>query len=187
MEQVIIVAASLGAGLVLGWAVFSLIGASQRRARRAVTRARGADRPEWAPGIWICAHCRSSNTPTAARCTTCRRPREVLARPPVEVLSDLIPDHVVVAPRTAAALIHDPAAHTDPGAAHWSLRVGGQTVGVAADRGGALALLRAIEGTDTISLDVRGTGASAYRLADAIARFAAAGFPLDVPCPERGR
>jgi hypothetical protein len=187
VEQVVIVAASLGAGLALGWAVFSVIGASQRRARRAVTQARGADRPDWDPGIWMCAHCRSSNTPTATRCATCRRPREVLARPPDEVLPDLIPDHIVVPPQTAAALIHGPAAHTDPGAAHWSVRVAGQTVGVAARRDGALALLRAIEGTDTIALDVRGTGAADYRLADVIARFAAPGFPLDVPCPERGR
>jgi hypothetical protein len=187
VDQVVIVAASLGGGLLLGWALFALIGASQRRARRAVSRARGADRPDWAPGIWMCAHCRSSNTPTADRCTTCRRPREVLTRPPAEALADLIPDHVVVPPRSAVALIHHPAAHTDPGEAHWSIRVGGQTVGVAARRDGALALMRAIEGTDTIALDVRGTGPSTYQLADVIVRFAGPGFPLDVPCPERGR
>ena len=187
MEQVLIVAAALGSGLVVGWAVFTLIGASQRRARRAVTRARGADRPDWAPGIWMCAHCRSSNTPTSDRCTTCRRPREVLERQPAETLPDLIPERIVVPPRTAVALIHGSAAHSDPGEPHWAIRVGGQTVGVAARRDGTLALLRAIEGTDTISLDVRGSGASAYRLAEVVARFAAPAFPLDVPCPERGR
>lgn len=84
-------------------------------------------------------------------------------------------------------LLHDPAAHAEPSAAHWKVTVGRQMVGSAARRDGALALLRAIDGTDTITLDVRGTGAAEFRLTDLIARFEGRRFPLDVPCPERGR
>jgi hypothetical protein len=186
MEQALIVAVSLGTGLVIGAVLVALVGAASRRTRRAVTRARGADRPEWAPGIWMCAHCRSSNHAVARTCATCRRPREDLPRTPVEIRPDWIPERIEVPAGTIVALVHDPAAHADPGEAHWQVRVAGVIAGSASRREGALALLRRITGSDAVLLDVHGTGAVAYRLADVIARFEAPRFPLDVPCPERG-
>lgn len=181
-----IVAAALLGGMVIAWVLLSVLGGTSRRARREINRARGAERPDWAPGIWICAACRSSNHPTADRCATCRRPRQDLARDPEAPRPDWIPERIIVPTGMLAALLHDPAAHSDPGEAHWRVVIGGQTVGSAARRDGALGLLRAIEGADTILLDVRGTGAAAYRLVDVIARFEAPRFPLDLPCPERG-
>ena len=59
-------------------------------------------------------------------------------------------------------------------------------VGTARRRDGAAALLRSIDGSETVLLDVRGTGTAAYRVSDAVARFEGPRFPLDVPCPERG-
>jgi hypothetical protein len=104
----------------------------------------------------------------------------------VEPRPDWIPERIAVPVGDVVALVHDPAAHADPGEAHWRVTIGGRTVGSAARRDGALALLRALDGTGTVALDVRGTGAAAYRLADVIARFEGAHFPLDVPCPEAG-
>ena len=57
-------------------------------------------------------------------------------------------------------------------------------MGTAQTRDGALGLLRALDGTDVVALDVRGTGPSTYRLVEVIARFEAPRFPLDVDCPE---
>ena len=185
MEQALIVAVSLGTGLVIGAVLVALVGAASRRTRRAVTRARGADRPEWAPGIWMCAHCRSSNHPAASVCATCRRLREDLPRAAIEPRPDWIPDRIVVPPHSVVALAHEPAAHADPGAAHWQVRINGQVVGTAQRRTGAALLLERLEGSETIQLDVRGTGTAGYRLADAITRFRGPEFPLDAPCPER--
>lgn len=184
-EQMAVVAVSLLAGAVLAWLVVSVGGASLRAVRREVTRARGADRPEWAPGIWHCAACLTTNRPTATRCEKCHRPRQELVHEPVEPRPDWIPDRIVASPGLLVTLIHDPAAHTDPGLAHWRLTSGGRTVGTAQSRDGALALLRALDGTDAVALDVRGTGPATYRLAEVIARFEAPRFPLDVDCPER--
>jgi hypothetical protein len=185
VEYAIPVALSLGGGLLIGAMLFAILRAADRRTRRAVTRARGADRPDWAPGIWMCAHCRSSNHPSAVVCATCRQARQDLPRTPAEPRPDWIPDRIEVPAGTIVALVHDPGAHGDPGAAHWQVRVAGRLAGSAARREGATELLRRLHGTDTIQLDVRGTGPSTYRLADAIARFDAPRFPLDVPCPER--
>jgi hypothetical protein len=185
MEYALPVAVSLGVGLILGWALWTAVGASGRRARRSINRARGAERPDWAPGIWMCAHCRSSNHPVATTCATCRRPREDLPQTPVETRPDWIPERIEVPSGTIVALVHEPAAHADPGVAHWQVRVAGQLAGSAARRDGATELLRRIEGDEPIQLDLRGTGPSAYRLADVLARFEAPRFPLDVPCPER--
>ena len=80
-------------------------------------------------------------------------------------------------------LIHDPAAHSDPGAAHWRVTVGGRTVGSAARRDGALALLRAIDGTDTVALDVRGTGTSLFRLSGRDRPVRGAAVPARRPVP----
>jgi hypothetical protein len=182
----ILTAAGLGAGIVIGWAVLSFLGVIGGSAGRGISHALGSDRPEWTPGIWQCAQCRSTNVAAATRCAKCRHPRDELEHEPEPERPDWIPDRIVVTAGGITTLIHDPAAHGDPGAAHWRVTVAGRTVGSTARRDGALALLRAIEGTDTIALDVRGTGTSLFRLSDAIARFEARPFPLDVPCPERG-
>ena len=133
----------------------------------------------------MCAHCRSSNHPTATTCATCRHPRQELPRTPEAERQDWIPERIEVPPGSTVVLRHEPAAHADPGEAHWQVRVNGRTVGTAQRRTGAAALLGRIEGSDTVQLDVRGTGTSAFRVADAIRRFEAPRFPLDVPCPER--
>lgn len=184
LGQMAVVAAALLAGMVLAWATVSILRRADRLTRREINRARGADRPEWAPGIWHCAACLSTNPPTAARCARCREPRRELVHDPPETRPDWIPERIVVPPATAVTLVHDPRAHLDPSEAHWSVRVGGRMVGAAARRDGALALVRALDGVDVVYLDVRGTGTSEYRLTDVIARFEAPSFPLDVPCPE---
>ena len=186
LGQMAIVAAALAGGAILAWGVFTFLGGAARVARRDIAHARGADRPEWAPGIWHCAACLTTNRPTATRCERCREPRRELEHPPAELRPDWIPERIVVSPEQLVSLIHDPAAHRDPGLAHWRLAAGGQTVGSAARRDGAAALLRALDGVDVIAIDVRGTGQATYRLVDAIASFEAERFPLDVPCPERG-
>jgi len=181
----LLVALSLLAGVVVAWAVFTSLGGLVRRSRKSISRARGADRPDWAPGIWMCTSCLSSNTPSATRCERCRRPREELAQRVEPVRPDSIPERIEVPPGAFVSLRHDPEAHTDPGAAHWRLLVGGQTVASAARRDGASAMLRALHGTDIVDLDVNGMGARTYRLSDVIARFDGPRFPLEVPCPER--
>jgi hypothetical protein len=185
--QMAMVAAALLAGLVLAWALFAILGRTDRTARREINRARGTERPEWAPGIWHCAACFSTNPPTAERCARCREPRRGLAHAPIEVRPDWIPDRIEVPPATVVTLVHDPRAHLDPSEAHWQMRVGGRTMGSAALRDGALALLRSLDGVEVIALDVRGTGTSQYRVTDVIARFEARRFPLEVPCPEAAR
>lgn len=185
--QAAVVAGSLLIGIVLAWGLFTFLGGAKREARRSLTTARGGTRPEWAPGIWHCAACLSTNPPTATRCGRCMAPRHVLEHDPVEVRPDWIPDRVPVATGALIGLVHDASAHADPSLAHWRLMVGGQIAGSAARRDGALALLRALDGADRISLDVRGTGPADYRVADVIARFEAPAFPLDVACPERAR
>lgn len=187
LGQMAVVGAAIGAGLVIAWSVVTLLSGMARTVRRDINRARGADRPAWAPGIWLCAHCRSTNVPAANRCGSCRRPRQEFAHPPVDERPDWIPDRIDASRDRIVSLIHDPAAHADPSDAHWKVTVAGQVVGSAARRDGVLALLRAIDGADTIALDVRGTGPAVFRIADVIARFEGPRFPLDVPCPERGR
>lgn len=185
--QMAIVGGALLAGMILAWGMFRVLGGASRVARRDINRARGADRPEWAPGIWHCAACLSTNRPTATRCERCHEPRRELVHAPVAVGPDWIPDRIHVPAGAIVALLHDPAAHLDPTATHWRIKAGSQIVGSAARRDGALALLRALDGADVIALDVRGTGTAMFRLADVIARFEAPRFPLDVPCPEAGR
>lgn len=185
--QMAIVAAAIGSGLLLAWAAVTAIGSLTRTVRRDVNRVRGAERPEWVSGFWLCARCRSSNVVAAKRCATCRRPREELRHAAVAPRLDWIPDHIDASRGGIVSLVHDPAAHADPTEAHWKVTVGGQLVGSAARRDGALALLRSIAGVDTIAFDVRGTGAVVFRLSDVISRFESPPFPLDMPCPERAR
>ncbi len=185
LDRMALTAVMYTGGIVIGALALAAIAGLIRSSRRRVNRARGAERPEWAPGIWMCAHCRSSNHPTARVCTSCRQSRADLAREPVEARPDWIPEAIVVPSGSIPALVHEPAAHGDPEAAHWLVKVNGRIVGTAQRRAGALELLRRIEDSDLVLLDVRGDGAAMYRLTDAVARFEAPRFPLDVPCKER--
>ena len=188
LEQMAVVGLILLAGITLGWAAFAVLGGASRAARREINQARGADRPEWAPGIWQCAALLDDEPFAAAtRCEKCRQPRQDLVHEPVEPRPDWIPDRIPADSGAIVTLMHDPRAHGDPSDAHWRLTVGGRTVGSAARREGALALLRALDGPRVVALDVRGAGPSTYRLSDVIERFEAAKFQLDVPCPERPR
>lgn len=180
-----VVGAALLGGMVIAWVLITVMGRVGGAARRGIDRARGADRPEWAPGIWHCAACLTTNHPAATRCVKCHAQRQELVHAAIEPRPDWIPDRIAVTRDAVVSIVHDPAAHLDPGAAHWRVTSGGQTVGSAARRDGALALLRALDGIDVIRLDVRGTGPSAYRLADVVARFEAGPFPIDAACPER--
>ena len=186
LAAMLVVGGALAVGMILAWVVASLLGRVARSVRRDISRARGADRPAWAPGIWHCAACLTTNHPAATRCVTCREPRRELAHASVEARPDWIPERIAAAGGEIVTLVHDAAAHTDPGEAHWRLTVGGRTVGSTARRDGALELLRALDGIEIVALDVRGTGPARYRRADVIARFEGPRFPLDVPCPERG-
>jgi hypothetical protein len=185
LGPMLLVAVSLAGGMVLAWGTVTFLTWAARVAGRRFSHARGTDRPAWAPGIWHCASCLTTNLPSARRCARCHRPRTELTHAPAEPRPDWIPERIAVPPGAIVTLVHDPAAHLDPGEAHWRITAGGLVVGSAARLAGALALLRALEGVDVVALDVRGTGPSAYRLADVIARFEAPRFPLDVDCPER--
>lgn len=171
-------------GIVLAAGVVAVVVAAIRSARRSVNRARGAERPAWAPGIWHCASCLSTNDPVAERCGSCRRPREVLAHVQAEAVEDVVPSRIPVPHGSIVTLHHDPRAHRDTGHPHWRITVGATTVGSAARRDGVLALLRALEGVDVVRLDVRGDGAATFRLQDVVRRFEGPRFPLAVPCPD---
>ncbi len=173
-----------GGGLLIAWAALLFIVGALRAIRLRINRARGAERPIWAPGIWYCATCLSTNGPLAERCHSCRRPREALVQRLPDLAEDVIPTSIPVPEGAIVAMVHDDRAHTDPGDAHWRLTVSGSTIGSAARRDGALDLLRRVDGTDLVMLDVRGSGATTFRLADAIARFESPRFPFQVSCPE---
>lgn len=185
LGPMLLVAVSLAGGMVLAWGTVTFLTWAARVAGRRFSHARGTDRPVWAPGIWHCASCLTTNLPSARRCARCHRPRVELTHAPAELRPDWIPERIAVPPGAIVTLVHDPAAHLDPGSAHWRVTAGGRTVGSAGRRDGALELLRALDDVDVIALDVRGTGPSEYRLADVIARFETPRFPLDVDCPER--
>jgi len=51
----------------------------------------------------------------------------------------------------------------------------------------ALALLRAVEGTEAVLFDPNGSGHSLYSLPGLIAAFEGPKLPLSAPCPEKGR
>lgn len=174
-------------GMGVAYVLVRAIRGALRGAGRGVERSRRGSRPVWATGMWHCATCRSTNVPGATRCASCRAPREELPHAAPAERADWIPDVIAVPPMTVPLLDHVSAAHADPSKAHWRMTCGGQLVGSAARRDGALALLRALSGTDVVMLDVRETGHARFRLGDAIARFERPGFPLDVACPEAGR
>lgn len=184
LEQFAIYAVMYVGGFALGAAVLWFVANAIRSSRRTVNHARGADRPAWAPGIWLCAFCLSTNSPAASSCRSCKRPRQDLDRPQVVVATDVLPERIPVRPGAIVTLHHEARAHADPDDPHWRVTVGGLTVGSAAKRDGVLALLRALDGTDVVFLDIRGDGTAPYRLSDVLERFDGPRFPLDVACPE---
>jgi hypothetical protein len=143
--------------------------------------------PEWATGEWACVRCRSVNAEGWDRCHGCRAPRTdgelVLAPPPVE--PDIIPDEIA-ADGALVVLEHDAAAHRRNLGGHWRLRVNNVIAGSAARRDGALALLRALRGADTVMFDPKGTGYARYPLEALITAFEAPRLPFSGPCPEAG-
>jgi hypothetical protein len=163
------------------------------RARRdAGTVARGAMgrpmRPEWATGEWACGRCRTVNGARRDRCQRCRAPRLQVemaftadAREP-----DVIPIEVPAGPDALVMLEHRAEAHRADLAGHWRLRVNGVVAGSAASRDGALALLRALRGTETVLFDPKGLGYAPYPLASLIAAFEGPRLPFSGPCPEAG-
>lgn len=152
----------------------------------ALRRAIRPEPPPWVRTEWVCGSCRSVNNGRARRCASCRRERAAveLTFTPSPTMPDQIPAEIAVPPGSRLTLEHNPAAHADGLTGHWRLRVNGAVVGSAARRDGALALLRAVVGADTIMFDPRETGFSTYRLAELVVAFERPRLPVDVPCPE---
>ena len=144
--------------------------------------------PPWATGEWACGRCRSFNRQAQVRCTRCgaqRRQVEMTFAPP-EPEADVIPEEIAAGPGALVVLEHDPAAHTRALAGHWTLRVNGVTAGSASTRDGALALLRALGGTERVMFDPKGLGLAPYPLGAVIAAFEGRKLPITSPCPEAG-
>lgn len=98
---------------------------------------------------------------------------------------EVIPSRVSVPTGGAVYLVHDPRSHTSGLRQHWSLIRQGAVLGSTADRQGATSLLRAIEGTDVVWLDLLDQGLRAYALTEAIAALEAGPLPYRGECPER--
>ena len=153
-------------------------------ARRAIGRPEPAP---WATGEWACGRCRSFNHRSAVRCSSCRRLRaeaEVPLKAP-ETAADVLPAAITVRPGSVVLLEHRAAAHRDGLSGHWRLHVNGLVVGSAARRDGALALLRSVDGADSVHYDFRGTGAAILPIPALIAAFEAPRLPVPWPCPEQ--
>jgi len=158
--------------------------------RASVRRAGGATRQALARGgngrPWACARCRSLTPGSSPRCSRCGADRATseLVIAPVETEPDILPAAIPVAVDALVALEHNAAAHEDGLNGHWRLRVNGVVVGVAARRGGALQLLRAVEGGSVVIFDPHGNGVAPYPLEALIRAFEGPRLPLGVPCPE---
>ena len=159
-----------------------------RQAGPATRRILGRPEPPapWARGEWVCARCRSISRPASTRCDRCRTPRAVaeVLPPAAQGVPDIIPAEVPAAPPSVVMLEHNAAAHLEGLAGHWRLRVNNVIVGSAARRDGALALLRAVTGAETVLFDRRGDGYAPMALAALIAAFEGPRLPIRAPCPE---
>lgn len=175
-------------------AALAFRGAVRNALRRTDTAARRLfRRPEpptpWATGEWACSRCRSVNRGSSRACERCRSPRAEadMALSPVATAPDILPVSVPVGAGSVVTLEHNALAHADGLNGHWRLRVNSVIVGSAARRDGALALLRAVEGVDTVLFDPKGDGYAPYPLAAVIAAFERPRLPIRAPCPEAGR
>ncbi len=175
-----------GGGLV-AWGVWQLAARIRRGAGPATRTLIGRpEPPPWVQDRWACGRCRSINPRYADRCQRCRAPRagvEIPVPPPATE-----PDIIPAAIRAAGALVlleHNAAAHDAGLAGHWRLHVNGVIAGSAARRDGALDLLKALEGAETVYYDPKGNGVGPYPVATLISAFEAPALPLAGPCPER--
>lgn len=164
-----------------------LLGRARSDATRAARAAvAGPPAPEWASRGWACGRCRSVTSHGRDRCQRCGAPRREieLQFPPPEPVPDIIPAEIVAGPGSLVMLEHNAAAHGQALAGHWRLRVNGVVAGSAATRDGALALLRAVRGVDTVVFNPRGMGYAPYPLAALVAAFEGPRLPFADPCPE---
>ena len=104
--------------------------------------------------------------------------------PSPDAVADIVPT-AIPASGALVLLEHNPAAHEDALAGHWRLRVNGVVSGSAARRDGALDLLRALEGAETVYYDPNGNGVGPYPVAALIGAFEAPTLPVAGPCPEQ--
>jgi hypothetical protein len=176
---------------LLAWATWQGLGRMARNADRTTRRVFGR-RPlgqDWDRGTWACGRCRTVNRPALVACERCRAPRaevEMHAGPPPGE-PDIIPAEITVPDGSVIVLEHNAAAHADGLVGHWRLRVNGVILGSAARRDGALALLRAVHGTDAVLFDPNGAGYATYSRSALMVAFEAPKLPLAAPCPERDR
>jgi hypothetical protein len=183
---VFVMAMALSGLAALGFWNWIRGGGVGRLTRRALGRPL---RPTWDSGEWACGACHTVNRASNIVCEPCRGPRGAtqmsFAGIPTE--PDIIPATVPAGVGASVTLEHNPAAHADGLNGHWRLRVNSVVVGSAARRDGALALLRAVEGAESVLFDPNGAGYSRYALPALIAAFEGPRLPLAAPCPERGR
>lgn len=176
------------ASLVLALGFRDLLGRWRRGAGPLARRALGRPAPPpWEHREWLCGGCRSLNAASAARCRTCRTPRatgELRLERPAPGAEDQIPARIEAAPPSTVVLEHRAAAHGDGLVGHWRLRVNGVVSGTAAHHGGALALLRALDGPQVVVFDPDGGGHRPFPLAALIAAFEGPRPPIPGPCPE---
>jgi hypothetical protein len=174
-----------GGGL-LAWGTWQVVGRIRRRAGTTTRNLIG--RPEQAPWVqdhWACARCRSVNPRWADRCQRCRAARASaeMHAPVAGGVPDIIPAGIPAA-GALVLLEHNAAAHDDGLAGHWRLRVNGVIAGSVARRDGALELLRALEGAETVWYDPKGEGVGPYPVVALIGAFEAPALPLVGPCPD---
>jgi len=145
--------------------------------------------PPWASRGWACGRCRSVTGHGRDRCQGCGAPRSEteLHLPPAEPVPDVIPADITAGPGSLVMLEHNASAHEQALARHWLLRVNGVVAGSAANRDGALALLRAVRGVDTVMFDPHGKGYAPYQLTALVAAFEGPRLPYASPCPEAGQ
>ncbi|HEY5436941.1 MAG TPA: zinc finger Ran-binding domain-containing protein [Candidatus Limnocylindrales bacterium] len=174
-----------GGGLI-AWGVWHLVARIRRQAGS--TTRHLMERPEpppWVQDHWACDRCRTVNPRWADRCQRCRTERASAQIPVPPPAGE--PDIIPAAIQAAGALVlleHNAAAHDDGLAGHWRLRVNGVVSGSVARRGGALALLRALEGAETVYYDPKGNGVRPCPVRALISAFEAPTLPLVGPFPE---
>jgi hypothetical protein len=174
-----------GGGLI-AWGVWQLAGRIRRGTGPVARSLIGRPKPPpWVQDHWGCGRCRTVNPRFAERCQGCRQPRSAveIAVPPPAAVPDVVPTEI----QASGALVrleHNAIAHDDGLAGHWRLRVNGVIAGSAANRDGALELLRALRDAETVYYDPAG-GVGPYPLAALIGAFEAGPLAVAGACPER--
>lgn len=187
--RVVVLLGILAVSAVVALAVRDALGRAGRDAGKFTRGVIGRPLPpEWAAAEWACGRCRTVNGAHRESCQRCRAPRAQveLAFQPAAREPDVIPAEVSAGPGASVMLEHRAEAHRADLAGHWRLRVNGVVAGSAATRDGALALLRALRGTETVLFDPKGMGYAPYPLPALIAAFEGPRLPFSGPCPEAG-